>query len=233
MEQVENLIIASLTELKTIGSESDTTATTTLPPQESKLIFPQYYVGEHKYIVRISEQEARFLFVKQLETHSFYYAVEAPTKQAYQFSNDGQKIKPVMIDSNNRFDNTGQSANIDVCLFVYDEVNKKFQRKHLIEFKFGNPGQEDYSKDLLKLLCDDDGLTNYFVHIEDVEDLLRRDTKRNIESKYSAAIEYIEGKYTKQVKSSLIIFLFNITDGRLIRYCIENNQLKETCNKII
>jgi hypothetical protein len=214
-KNVEDLIIASLTELKTIGSESDATRTT------SNLIFPQYYVGKHQHTVRISEQEARFLFVRQLETdktHSFYYAVEAPTKKAYQFSENKKKIDPVMKD-------TGQSGNIDVCLFVYNEENKKFQRKHLIEFKFGNSEQENYSTDLLKLLFDDDGLTNYFFNIVSVKDLLKRNTKPSIEKKYSAAINaYIDIEQTKS--KDLRFFLFNINDGRLIQYRIINNQLQ-------
>jgi hypothetical protein len=75
---VEVLIIKSFQELGTIGS----------PQSNSRLIFPQYWTGGNPCSERVSEQEARFLFVKQLETDKnpqYYYSVEAPTKNKYDY----------------------------------------------------------------------------------------------------------------------------------------------------
>jgi hypothetical protein len=212
-EKVEALIIKSFQELNTIGREFGHK----LPKNGSRLIFPQYMKRE-KGKTRVSEQEARFLFVKQLEEDKecpFYYSIEAPTKEKYKFSEkrenkNREKKSPIII-------NTGRSANIDVCLY-----NSNFKRTNLIEFKSGNPKQHDYSKDFLKLLCDEQNLTNYFVHIVDVDDLSKRNTVSNIKKKYSDAINNFE-----QATSNLIIFLFNITGKVIHKYCIENKTLKQ------
>ncbi|MCL1968447.1 MAG: hypothetical protein FWF65_02610 [Bacteroidetes bacterium] len=78
--EVEKLIEKSLQELQKIGWENE------IKTQDSKLIFPKYCVGnqEHVDTPRISEQEARFLFVRELEKQdNFYYSVETPTKKPY------------------------------------------------------------------------------------------------------------------------------------------------------
>jgi hypothetical protein len=200
---VEDLIENSFRELKRIDFENQS-------PQNdgsSRLIFPQYWVKKNKK--RVSEQEARFLFVKQLEMnkccHDYYYAVEAPTKRAYQFSQNNAAIWP-LIDA-------GQSANIDVCL--YDKSATKFDRKNLIEFKFGNSNAMDYAKDFLKLLCDESGLTNYFINIVDVVNLAQRNTLQSITGKYQQAIGYVSGI---GVQSTLIIFLYNINENSFFKF---------------
>jgi hypothetical protein len=216
---VEDLIIESLKELsKGIGHECSSISSV----NGSKLIFPQYYVGEHKNTERISEQEARFLFVKQLETTNnvYYYSVEAPTKKAYKFSDNGVKYDDYPI-----IDENGQSASIDVCL--YEKNTNIFQRTHLIEFKSGNPGQEAYSKDFLKLLCDENGLTNYFIHIVDVEDLLKRNTLNSIKTKYSTAIDHVK-KIDSTEQSTVTIFLYNIKKKQICQsgpINIKNNNI--------
>ncbi len=49
-------------------------------PEESLLIIPKYH---HKGL-RISEQEARFAFILELEKQNkFYFSVETPTEYAY------------------------------------------------------------------------------------------------------------------------------------------------------
>jgi hypothetical protein len=46
----------------------------------SRLVFPRYATGR----IRVSEQEARFLFAKALENSSLRYSVETPTIELYQ-----------------------------------------------------------------------------------------------------------------------------------------------------
>jgi hypothetical protein len=64
---------------------------------------------------RVSEQEARFLFIRELEKqqHSFYYSVETPTEQAYCFSGNDGGVYPGI-------DEKGQFARFDVCLYEFN-----------------------------------------------------------------------------------------------------------------
>jgi len=147
MNEVEQLITNSLQELQKIGCEE-------IPnkEQKSKLIFPKY--RNDKQRKRISEQEARFLFVRELEIQKdvdFYYSIETPTKEPYK---DFSTEKPAI--------GKGKSGNVDVTL--YEKKDEKYCRKHLIEFKFDNV--KTCTKDFLKLLCDDEGCnTNYYINI--------------------------------------------------------------------
>jgi hypothetical protein len=146
----------------------------------SNLVFP---TQREKESARISEQEMRFLFVKQLEKQNeFVYAVEAPTAKKYKFSGDGAP----KIDEVN-----GQSGNVDICL--YDKLNIS-RLVSQIEFKALNPKQDSYSKDFLKLMCDEAGLTNYFVHIIKNSD---NGTFSNIERKYKIAAECAPEQFSK------------------------------------
>jgi hypothetical protein len=213
MCKVEDLIIKSFKELKTIGSESGQLVGAQKIISDSRLIFPQYREKDNAdstkaNSTRVSEQEARFLFVKQLETDKdhHYYSVEAPTKKKYKFSDkDGNKDE----DKFPCIDDKGRSASIDVCL--YNKNGSGFERLHLIEFKFDNQDQKDFSKDFLKLLCDEDKLTNYFVHIVAVEDLLNDSTLCSITGKYKEAIKHA---WSDRKDSTLIIFLYNIGENR-------------------
>jgi tetratricopeptide (TPR) repeat protein len=195
-KQIEKLIINSLQELKNLTSESNSANKI----QKSKLIFPKKRLPNSK---RISEQEARFLFVRELEVNEinqFYYSIETPTENIYQFSKAGKKIEPEI--------NVGQSARIDVTL--YKKVEEKFYRKHLIEFKQGNV--DTCKKDFLKLLFDMDGLYNFYVNIIDRDDFLKRKTLESIIGKYQNAIDYLV-KVKGENNSIVKIILFNINDG--------------------
>lgn len=131
--QIEDLIIESLKafiELPFIGDTENTTS--------SKLVFPNKRDNQ----IRICEQEARLLFIKQVEINSsFHYSVETPTAAKYRFSGKAKR-----------------SGNIDVCLF------ENGHRKHLIEFKAHNK-ECLFKKDFIKLIGDENGLQNYFIHV--------------------------------------------------------------------
>ena len=200
MEIVEKLIKKSLQELQRIGFENGITNGN----QESRLIFPKYCVGEHAKEGknnRISEQEARFLFIRELENkkneHCFYYSIETPTKLPYRFSDKiNKEFKPQIVPVKDG----GQSASVDVTL--YEKVKEQFCRKHLIEFKFGNV--KTCKKDFLKLLCDDNQCKiNYFINI--LENC-GHDTIESIHNKYKDSIQYISNNY--QICSELRCFVF-------------------------
>jgi len=214
---VEDLIKNSLQKLQEIGWEKRT------PNDEQKkrkLIFPSYRVeknekaDEEKH-KRISEQEARFLFVRELEiaeNTDFYYSVETPTKKTYKFSKkDDKDYQPQIVS----VENGGQSASVDVTL--YEKRTDNFKRNHLIEFKFGNV--ETCKKDFLKLLYDLDGLYNYYINILDVKNLSIENegdrTFKSVKKKYKKAIEYLVGVESEQ-KSILKIILFNINGDDMI-----------------
>jgi hypothetical protein len=164
------------------------------------MIFPQYRDGTQ----RISEQEARFLFVRELEkvqNNGFAYSVETPTKAEYCFSG-----------------NDCRSGCVDVCL--YDTADGKYVRKHLVEFKAHNV---DVDTDFQKLLYDADGLQNYFVHIIKNSNSA---TIPSIESKYNAAIACGMAEQNRKPTSQVCIFLmdmgknvlhiYDVVDGKVL-----------------
>ena len=204
MEAIEVIIKESLKELKQIGSENEKSNIL----QKSKLIFPKYCCGEHKGEKRVSEQEARLLFIRELEKkdHFYYYSIETPTSKLYNFSD---KNGPIIIPDNGK---NGQSASFDLTLY------KENKRRHFIEFKNGNVNT--VKKDFLKLLCDRDNTDNFFINIVDRKNLHTRSTLKSIKDKYQDAINYIENKIDQEqhTNSTLIIILFNIRDGHLVLF---------------
>lgn len=190
MKTIEKIIKASLDELAKITNEEKTEKT----GQKSKLIFPKYRSDK----VRISEQEARLLFIRELEKEEdkFYYSIETPTSKMYNFSEDKNAPKIVVKGQ------SGRSASFD--LTIYDT---KFNRKHFVEFK--NENVDTVKKDFLKLLCDEKNKENYLVHIINRVDLNEKDTLGSIIGKYKGAISYI-GSTEYKIISTLKVILFNI-----------------------
>jgi hypothetical protein len=162
----------------------------------TKLVFPIKRDGTK----RVSEQEAKFVFVKHIEQDgNFFYSVEAPTEREYQFS--GKTIE--------------RSGNIDVCLYENGE------RKHLIEFKALNQKQLSFSKDFEKLLYDKEVLDNYFIHIVENSD---SGTLPNIKKKYRQAIDDANSKRAGK-RSHLTIFLCVISKQEIIKYEVKGELL--------
>lgn len=232
INNLERLIKQSLIELQSIGSESEGTG----KEQKSKLIFPKYCVGNQNHAdkKRISEQEARFLFVRELELEKqtgFYYSIETPTKQSYKFSDKTQKeYEPQIVDVSDG----GQSARVDVTLYVKEDDNVR--RKHLIEFKHGN--SDSCKKDFLKLLCDEyaedkEGIINYYINILERDDLEKRNTIKSVIKKYQDAIEHLKQKDDLKSNSTLKIILFNIKDGYTLLFedinLADNTSVRPKC----
>ena len=197
MKMAEDLILKSLEKLQKIGNESEKKG----DEKEPKLIFPSYSNGEK----RISEQEARFLFVRELENQKdedFYYSVETPTILKYRFSEvRGKKKEHPEINKE-----TGESGKSDVC--IYDE---NFDRKHLIEFKALNKNSFDFKKDFIKLKYDPkvSNEPNYFVHILKSYDA---GTVKSLITKYNAAFDVPVDEKTKidnniEKENEIIVFL--------------------------
>lgn len=192
MTSIEELIIKSLKEFWGLKCITESKGA-----DYEKLVFP---IKRDK-TKRISEQEARFLLVKQLEKQEqtkFQYSVESPTTKTYCFTGKGER-----------------SGNIDLC--IYD----KGERCNLIEFKAMNPKQSSYTKDFEKLFCDESNLVNYFIQILENTN---NGTIPNIERKYRKAIENIREKQTV-FQSSLKIFICDMGKKSIMKYEIDKNGL--------
>lgn len=207
---IEQIIKATLQELSSIAHEDK--AAVAVMKQDSRLIFPK----KRDESIRVSEQEVRFLLVRELELHKvdhgFYYSVETPTEGLYKFSEGGK-----IIDLKTGL---GQSANIDLTLYKRkDDSGGGFVRKHLFEFKFGN--ENSHKKDFVKLLFDTNGLYNFYINIVDVESLKKRNTLKSVERKYQEAITEINSKREKEKldnNSVLRIILYNVRDRNMMVY---------------
>lgn len=96
-----------------------------------RLILPQKRNQE----IRISEQEARFLFCGLLNSLNYFFSVETPTTEEYQQT--GQ---------------TALSARSDVSLYVSANDDRPFRKVANVEFKAHNPPQAQIRKDVEKLI---------------------------------------------------------------------------------
>ncbi len=201
MKTIEEIIKRCLDELGKISNEEEQPKN----GQESKLIFPIYHNGKHKIKKRVSEQEARLLFIRELEKEkdNFYYSIETPTTKLYNFSNDKRAPK---ILTDNLGELKGQSASFDLTIY-----NNKFLREHFVEFK--NNNVNTVKKDFLKLLCDEEGKKNYLVHIINRNDLNQKNTLKSIIEKYDEAIKNAK---IYEIVSTLNVVLYNINKGHEI-----------------
>lgn len=188
-KEIEEIILDSLKELLGLACINDITS-----ESKSKLVYPIKRDDKR----RVSEQEIRFLFIKNIENNTDYlYSVEVPTSKTYFFTGK---------EKNKR------SGNFDACIYF---ENRK--RKHLIEFKSLNPKITSYYKDFEKLIKDENGLTNYFIQVIINSD---EDTFINIENKYIEAIKLTHSSDIENTnKSKLVIFLCEIgSNKRIFRY---------------
>jgi ribosomal protein L32 len=197
MNYIEEIIKESLQELfkiKCITEKGDT--------ESHKLVFPQ----KRDRTRRISEQEARFLLVQQIEKQkqlTFQYAVEAPTMQTYSFT--GKKKL---------------SGNVDLC--IYD----KGKRISIIELKANNYRNNHLANDFEKLFfdyeysTDNNNLCNFFIHILEKEN-------PKIEEYYSKAIKDSYEKHNEESKSNVIIFVCVLDTQNIAKYIIESKVIKK------
>lgn len=143
------------------------------PSEHSRLIFPR----KRDESIRVSEQELRFAFVEEFlknkEAKEWFYAVEVPTEDVYDFSD---KEAPKVAD-----EGKGQSASFDLVIYAKD--GSAFNPIALLEFKAGNPTEFAYHKDLEKLENKKEGdneVLRFFIEIVENAD---SGTTTNIQSK--------------------------------------------------
>ncbi len=110
-----------------------------------RLVVPSYADGR----IRISEQEARFLFASAIEkTGRYFYTIETPTKEKYRF-------KP-----RTQAQNTCISARSDMSIWKWD---KQFIQLANIELKAHNVQKAAVGKDIEKLIREN--ITGNWFHL--------------------------------------------------------------------
>ena len=195
-----DLCIKVAKELVSLKGEADSN----LDPKNltANLIFPKYkHQKEEKN--RISEQESRVLFCKELQRscHDIFFSIETPTEKKYRFGEYLSEIKE---------DNNGRSASSDISLYKI----KKGKLKQLIniELKAHNVEFFNIAKDFFKLLSEPyKGL--FFHTLESVNKgtLATNGRQRGVLIKYKEAIRGLEN----QIKN-----LHLKDDEQFILFCI-------------
>lgn len=154
------------------------------PEMHSRLIFPKKWKDGMPYEKRISEQEARFVFVrlleKKLQDSDFYYSIETPTVIKHHFSGQEEYQR---------------SGSFDLGIYKKSAADI-LERYCYVEFKFGNT--DTVEKDLVKLVSEphQEGINNYFIHIVNNTNAK---TMESIKSKYIIATDCkgFEGRKVK------------------------------------
>jgi len=151
--------------------------------------------------LRISEQEARFLYVGLLNTLNYFYSVETPTEQVY--SQKGQKF---------------QSGASDLSLYVQDE--NQMTKVMNVEFKAHNIKLEDIFKDIEKLIFEN--ISGNWFH------LLKNMDKKTIPAlfgKIAHSLKECRKKY--DVKEISILFSFCVLEKKwaCIKYFEYNDSM--------
>jgi hypothetical protein len=165
---LKECIEVALRKLPTMACETDSAT-----KKDPSLLFPCTNLAENPK-KRISEQEARVLFCSELLTKQIPFSIETPTKHKYCFT--GQQ-------------NT--SGRLDVCIH-----NADGSRKHCIEFKANNEGENE--TDFEKLLREDGD--NYFIHVLEHAD---KETFSNITGKYVKQLSEAPGNIKEKYEDTL------------------------------
>ena len=169
--------------------------------QESGITFPTYRDDDiiKKGEIRISEQELRFLFARELFHESILFSVETPTMEKYH--KDKEKK-----------DFTERSGNID--LVIYENNLSKW--KYIIEFKHGdNPKDIDFD---FEKLYKEKGNSIFFQIIER-EKYNDGKTVDNLWAKYKSAAKSAFKQTTDDLKrvpvGELIIAIVILMDSEI------------------
>jgi len=138
----------------------------------SRIIFPR----KRKELIRVSEQELRFVFVEQLNDEinkgwDVYYSVETPTKDRYSGFKNEKDAKP-------KRDEKGRSGEFDLVIF-----DNNLKRIALIEFKANNASQHDHKKDFVKLNNEKEGNNNVLRYMIEIVKSYDKNTLKSLYGK--------------------------------------------------
>ena len=172
---------------------------TSVPYEDTSIVFPMY--GEHitNRKTRISEQELRFAFVEAFKEENkdnkYYFSVETPTNSKYLLKG---KNTPRIISKNKK---GGKSGQFDLVIH-----NSSMKRVCLIEFKAGSPSEKEIKKDFLKLAnpnedVDEINPLRYFIH------LVEKFEKNKINNRLKSANDIIDVRLNnKAVTVNYVLF---------------------------
>jgi len=155
------------------------------------LIFP-VYSGRRAGAIRVSEQEARFVFTESLATTPYFYSVEAPTSEGYKLTGS----KPM-------------SAQTDLTIYDHNRqaiLNVEFKAKG-----FSTSARSLFSleKDFQKLLREP--ITGMWFHILEAVD---NSTILKLFDAIAEALYETADKFQNDVKETQLIFHFCILRQR-------------------
>jgi hypothetical protein len=160
----------------------------------SKLILPVYNTN----LERVSEQEARFLFINEINNFykMMFYSIETPTKYNYIFSKHGEKEELKICMPSKGVPGIGKSARIDVSLYTNEKespfVNVEFKAKTV-----------DVKTDFLKLFAEpSDGLFFHLLNSVDKNTLTVDKGETGVLTKYKSSIEHLNSLKRNQSNNS-------------------------------
>ena len=188
---------------------------------ENNLIFPVKRDSKETE-VRVSEQEARFLFANEItKQDEFNYGIEVPTTLSY--GNFSTNNPEVYIKDTTK----GRSGSIDLSL--YKKGNKRNNERIVdIEFKFGPSKYNAILKDVLKLVYEPHECGIFFHVLEHSN----RGTLKSLYGKFDKAFKYIKHYNPKPPRDQNLNILFFIVvledpknkekrKSRIISCCID------------
>lgn len=150
-----------------------------------RLIVPQKRSGK----LRISEQEARFLYCGVLNTLSYYYSVETPTERRFRLSGS-----------------TSLSARSDVSLYLLKRAG--LEKVANVEFKARNSSQRGIQKDIQKLVRE--GLPGNWFHL--LGDINSK-TLHSLFNKFCVSFQNLK-RIINRPKSTSVLFCFCVLQKR-------------------
>ncbi len=204
---IKTLQDISLTTLETLcktGNERDE-----INKNLNKLVFPKDQQPQRKNKIRISEQEARLIFIQQLANQRFYYSIETPTIKKYKFTENAVSKR---------------SGSLDLCLYKSD--NNKMRRELNIEFKAHN--MKNYFQDFEKLFREP-GNGMFFHLLESVNNgtLNANNSRKGVLVKYEKSLQKVKKELDNQNGKFVLFVLASLSP----KFLISLNITKANINK--
>ncbi|MFP9098443.1 hypothetical protein ACLI09_05255 [Flavobacterium sp. RHBU_24] len=174
---------------------------------DEKLIFPSKFQANGEEDERISEQELRFIFVEEFRNAypNLYYSIETPTKKKYKLAKNTKDHKT----------EDGRSASHD--LSIYKRDSNKYSRILNIEFKYKNSSEQYTSKDILKLIYEDQDAA--FIYL--VKNTSKRTLPSMFEKLKGAFLEYKATKWINKNKTIMLVIL-SLEQKKLVHFSIND-----------
>lgn len=178
-----------------------------------RFIFPEYRdKGNYETKLRISEQEARMLYCFNLNDnkYKYWYSIETPTSQLYNFTKKDNK------GDKGESNKEGRSALSDLSIYDLSSDNKdnKLVKAVNVEFKAHNPGQKSYDKDIEKLIAEK-VCGNWFHLLKNTDN----GTIKSLNFKFKSALnKVILEKGFNENKDLWILFFIVILEGNVIKH---------------